>query len=127
MFWYQSVHDSFPWMQRELHPKGLSLHHNTVVVMNVGHHPHSLAEPGLANLIVDKARESHIDQFIWQTTTGTMGSLHDLIFCGFANVTCVNTSWTVLVNTSTLMWDPIHYRAPIYNVLNIELLHHIRK
>jgi hypothetical protein len=112
----------------------------TVVVMNIGAHGSGrFSDPIFVKEIVDAASGAMIDKFIWKTTTKKayfvpIESLyrdpnrevnyykHDYAVCGVPNVTCFNTSWTKKVNHTSLMWDSLHFLAPVYNHLNVQLM-----
>jgi hypothetical protein len=112
----------------------------TAVVMNIGAHGSGrFNDPNYVRDIVEAAYNAKVDKFIWKTTTKKayfvpMEPLyrdpdrevnyykHDAVMCGAPNVTCFNTSWTMKVNHTSLMWDSLHFLAPVYNHLNVQLM-----
>jgi hypothetical protein len=112
----------------------------SVLIMNYGaHQGHRFNEPGFVRALLDAVAAAKFDRFIWKTTTKkgyfvTLDALyndpdreykyyrHDDLVCSQPQVTCFNTSWTKKINGQTLMWDGVHFRAPVYNLLNVELM-----
>jgi hypothetical protein len=113
---------------------------HTIVMMNVGaHEDHHFNDLNYTKEIVEAASKAKIDKFIWKTTTKKAFFLpvdilyddpdrevkyymHDFVVCGLPNVTCFNTSWTQKLNHTSLMWDSVHFLAPVYNHLNVQLM-----
>jgi hypothetical protein len=79
------------------------------------------------------------DRVIWKTTTAVQ---HETIakpneqrprfnrvdeeMCGTKHVHCLDTSWTVKVDSEKDYFDSIHFREPVYTMLNDQLIDLIR-
>jgi hypothetical protein len=104
----------------------------TVLIMNYGVHAHELNDRSVATRLLRTITEAKVSQFIWKTTSVNQNMnttqlreryyAHDSVLCGFAGVTCFNVSWTRNINLTSLMWDSVHFRAPVYNHLNYQLM-----
>jgi hypothetical protein len=112
----------------------------SVLVMNFGAHEiHQFNNISFVQTLLKGVAAAKFDKFIWKTTTKKAYFLevdiyyedpnrevnyykHDYLMCSQPNVTCFNTSWTKNVNYHTLMWDSVHFLAPVYNHLNVELM-----
>jgi hypothetical protein len=113
---------------------------HSVVLLSVGGPGRGRShDPTFVRGVIDAASNAKVDKFIWKTTTKKayfipMETLyhdpdrevkyykHDYVLCGIPNITCFNTSWTKKVNHTSLMWDSLHFMAPVYNHLNVQLM-----
>ncbi len=100
----------------------------TIVVLNAGRWPHDLVTLEYVSDVIFDAF-SVVDTFIWRTTH-TVPAENPLnfavfeatsnIFASFDMVHIQNTSWTQRLNQSSL-WDDIHFREPVYTIVNYQL------
>jgi hypothetical protein len=80
------------------------------------------------------------DRVIWKTTTMARYetaekpnevrprfNAYDAEMCGSKHVHCMDTSWTLKVNSATDYWDSIHFNEPVYAILNDQLMDMLHK
>jgi hypothetical protein len=79
------------------------------------------------------------DKVIWKTTTAVQHESREMPneqrprfnrvdeeMCGTKHVHCLDTSWTVKVDSEKDYFDSIHFREPVYTMLNDQLIDLIR-
>ena len=75
------------------------------------------------------------DKVIWKTTTAAQYETIDrpipqrarmngvdTDMCGTKHVHCMDTSWTVKVDSTKHFYDSVHFREPVYAILNDQLM-----
>lgn len=100
----------------------------TAVVFNYGKWMNKLSDGALASIMFSVF--NFVDIFIWKTTTAGVSTPddvkiyehdQDVQFSQIDILTVMNTSWTKSVNT-THRWDNIHFREPVYSLLNYQMI-----
>ena len=106
----------------------------SVLVLNAGHHAHHFRDRVYAADIAARAT-ALFGKVIWKTTTFVIPSWrnnkhkkvdqpHDYIMCSMTDVQCWNISWVGSIKEEHYS-DFLHYKAPVYNLLNARMIHEI--
>lgn len=106
----------------------------SVIVLNVGRWGIALNEVEVSEIVFNVF--ASVEFFIWKSTTFAGGENKngaaradfdrvDSYFKEYDMVTFMNTSWTSNLEESH-RWDIMHFREPVYSVLNIQLLDILR-
>ena len=113
---------------------------SSVLVLNAGHHVHHFLESEYCDKVISRA-VGLFGQVIWKTTScqtraiqkayelaglgayylASTNHSHDNIMCSKEGVKCLDISWITEVPDEDYI-DPIHYRAPVYNVINTQMM-----
>ena len=109
---------------------------HSVLILNAGHHKHFFDNRTYAAQVSQAAK--YFTQVVWKTTSFIMPLVrpalkpgetwypHDRVMCSQPAVTCFNLSWSKNVSSEHFT-DFLHYTAPVYNLINAQMVDLIDK
>ena len=121
MFWKRDIFQIFDWVET------LAKGREVIIIMNVGHHPHSFNDEVAAKAI-SAAAKAKFGYIYWKTTNKVRSKLdtdtnllypHDQVMCKQDGIRCFNISSIcdgIHVN-DTLRVDEVHYQSSVYNII----------
>ena len=129
---------SLPAFLRLIHPRHTaevirSPEMKTTLILNAGLWGNEFQTREYADEVYELGNKI-FDQFIWKTTSRSKclnivdqeeNCPHDSKMCERTGANCLNLSWTRLLPPE-LSWDCVHFYAPVYNLINDQLMDMLR-